>query len=107
MAAMTAPEELYGDNMYHCPQCDQRRPALRYMVPSKVPPILQFALNRFVYDAKSGTRKKIKHSITYPKEICIAGKDYKLCGVITHQGSGVSGVSLTRLMEGSFWSFHL
>lgn len=90
IGALLHSEYLDGENMYRCPQCAKLRPASRRMRPTRLPPILNFALNRFIYDPKLEDRKKVKASIEYPKKITLAGKEFELCGVITHQGSTVS-----------------
>ena len=90
------PEDLDGDNMYRCPSCDQLRRAIRTMKPTHFPPVLHFALNRFVYDVEIGDRKKVKAGILYPNAIRLGGHDYELRGVITHQGAHVGVSALSR-----------
>lgn len=90
LEAMLVPELLDGANKYRCPQCNDLRPATRQTKPSSLPRFIHFSLLRFEYDQKSGSRKKVKASISYPKKLQLGGQEYELCGVITHEGSHVS-----------------
>jgi ubiquitin C-terminal hydrolase len=108
----SVPELMDGDNAYKCPTCNVLRPAEKATKVSRYPPVMHFALMRFVYDMKSKNRKKVKTSIEYPKVIELessqgngpgsgnggGGEDdrgqeeetYDLRGIITHIGTSVS-----------------
>ncbi|KAL7425154.1 hypothetical protein Q5752_000842 [Cryptotrichosporon argae] len=80
------PERLDGDNKYKCPQCDSLQAATRTMILDKLPPVLHLSFLRFVYDVGSGSRKKSKASIAYPRVITLLDKVYELRGVVIHHG---------------------
>ncbi|OCF31948.1 hypothetical protein I316_06331 [Kwoniella heveanensis BCC8398] len=82
-----APEDLIGDNQYHCPVCMRRRDATRRQQPAAYPPVVHISLMRFMYDYKTMARKKVKASISYPKEIQLGQDNYELRGVIIHHGA--------------------
>ncbi|KAK4687825.1 hypothetical protein P7C73_g2281, partial [Tremellales sp. Uapishka_1] len=87
--AFLGTEILDGDNKYFCPRCQKLERATRFAEIISLPPVINFALNRFVYDLSSLTRKKSKASITYPKELVLPGREdvYELRGVVTHGGT--------------------
>jgi ubiquitin carboxyl-terminal hydrolase 48 len=66
-------------------QSATRRTALKTL-----PPVLHFSLMRFAYDPYSGSRKKSKDTISYPRSITLNNEKYDLRGVVLHQGTSVS-----------------
>lgn len=52
-----------GDNQYYCDDCDCKRNAKRITQLSKLPPVLNLQLLRFVYDRTSGMKKKLATKI--------------------------------------------
>ncbi|WWC62222.1 uncharacterized protein I303_104817 [Kwoniella dejecticola CBS 10117] len=86
LSALKNPEILEGDNLYNCPACMRKREATREQRPTRYPPVLHMALMRFVFDAKTMSRRKSPASITYPKQIDLGGQSYELRAVITHEG---------------------
>ncbi|WOO83634.1 Ubiquitin carboxyl-terminal hydrolase 48 [Vanrija pseudolonga] len=87
LAHLLTPEVLSGSNQYRCPDCESLQDATRSTILRKLPPVLHFSLLRFVYDPNSGTRKKSKASITYPRELKLGDDYYDLRGVVSHQGT--------------------
>lgn len=49
---------------YFCEQCDCKRDAVRAIELHRLPPVLSIQLLRYVYDAKTGLRKKIKAPVS-------------------------------------------
>ncbi|KXS14213.1 hypothetical protein M427DRAFT_57668 [Gonapodya prolifera JEL478] len=110
-----APEELSGDNQYHCEQCNTKRDAERMIIVEEAPPILTFQLMRFVYDLKSGTKKKVKSTIKFPEVLDIrpflhqetnlpseSDTDfvYDLVAVLNHRGtSAYSGHYIAHVLD--------
>ncbi|CAG7854462.1 Ubiquitin carboxyl-terminal hydrolase 48; AltName: Full=Deubiquitinating enzyme 48; AltName: Full=Ubiquitin thioesterase 48; AltName: Full=Ubiquitin-specific-processing protease 48 [Serendipita indica DSM 11827] len=89
-------EVLSGDNRYKCPQCNELRDATRYTELHKLPPVLHFSVQRFVFDLQTLSRKKSKSPIRYPAEIDMSQWNsvdsevedmYDLRGVLLHKGS--------------------
>ncbi|KAI0079874.1 cysteine proteinase [Panus rudis PR-1116 ss-1] len=66
LEALLEPEELSGDNKYHCSVCDSLQDAQRYTEFRTLPPVLHVSLLRFVFDLSTMERKKSKHSVTFP-----------------------------------------
>lgn len=87
-------EELTGDNKYYCESCDSKEDAIRCTRLTKLPPVLNLSLNRFIFDMKSGSRKKLNSAINFPEELDMSiylGKDsgsliYNLTGILIHIG---------------------
>lgn len=104
IAALLQPETLSGDNQYLCARCESLQDATRYTELRELPPVLHFALLRFVYDISTMERKKSKHIMSFPTILDMnrflgpAGKKgytaetqihnlYELRGVLLHKGS--------------------
>ena len=53
---------LEGDNQYNCDFCQTKKDALRFteLQKDELPPFLTLQLMRFVYDAKTMNKKKLK-----------------------------------------------
>ncbi|KAL1405904.1 hypothetical protein Q8F55_007584 [Vanrija albida] len=86
LAHLLQPELMSGSNQYRCPSCASLQDATRSTILKKLPPVLHFSLLRFVYDPNSGTRKKSKAQISYPRELKFGDDYYDLRGVVVHQG---------------------
>jgi ubiquitin carboxyl-terminal hydrolase 40 len=105
-------ELLEGDNRYHCGLCDRLVDARRECRLRKLPPVLTFALLRFLYDFKRGERYKDTSQFKFPLELdmtpygcCSHGNkmgeegergggekiSYELYSVVIHGGSTHSG----------------
>ncbi|CAM9367462.1 unnamed protein product [Ascophyllum nodosum] len=53
-------ESLDGDNQYLCEKCGRKQDAVRAIELHRLPPVISIQLLRYVYDARTGQRKKIK-----------------------------------------------
>lgn len=51
---------------YLCEQCDRKEDAVRAIELLRLPPVLSIQLLRYVYDARTGQRKKIKNAVSLP-----------------------------------------
>ncbi|CAF1149694.1 unnamed protein product [Rotaria sordida] len=60
-------EELKDDNQYRCEHCRSLQNAERYIILQTAPEYLILSLNRFEYDKKTNTFRKIFTKINYPK----------------------------------------
>jgi hypothetical protein len=58
--AYLEPEYLVGDNRYLCGSCGVKKDASRRIALSKLPPILNVHLMRYVFDAATGQKKKVR-----------------------------------------------
>ncbi|PVF98765.1 hypothetical protein CPB86DRAFT_338654 [Serendipita vermifera] len=94
-------ETLSGNNQYHCSGCNSLQDATRYSKIKKLPPVLHFSVQRFVFDMETLTRKKSKNILKYPNTIDMslwlnthlpsepsteADEIYKLRGALIHKG---------------------
>ena len=52
-----------GDNEYYCDDCQCKRSAKRMTEITKLPPVLNLQLLRFVYDRNSGYKKKLSKKL--------------------------------------------
>lgn len=98
-------EILDGDNKYHCCRCDERTSAERRVTFSKLPPVLNIQLARYVFDLKTFRKKKLMDRILLPRELKIGkgtgeNHTYILCAVQNHKGSSAySGHYVAEVMD--------
>lgn len=69
------PEELSGDNKYHCNICDSLQDAERKINITHTPEYLIFTLLRFSYDTRLQARSKIFREVKYPKSLLLPVHD--------------------------------
>ncbi|XP_043234034.1 ubiquitin carboxyl-terminal hydrolase 35-like [Amphibalanus amphitrite] len=86
-----APERLCGDNQYHCVRCAGLRDAERQLRLLAPPPHLVVSLVRFVFDRRTGARRKVLAPVglTERLEVPLADRppaQYRLYAVIVHAG---------------------
>ncbi|KXJ21295.1 ubiquitin carboxyl-terminal hydrolase 48 [Exaiptasia diaphana] len=111
-------EELNGDNQYFCMACNSKQNAKRYIEIQALPPVLNLQLLRFVFDRKTGYKKKLNSHVQFPDVLSLDGflrndakQDtsdavYDLTAVLMHQGtSAYSGhyVAHIRDTEANTW----
>lgn len=61
------PEKLTDDNQYFCEKCETKVDALKFIAFNSLPKILMFQFNRFDYDFKTESRKKIFDKVSFPQ----------------------------------------
>jgi len=92
-------EKLDGDNQYMCSMCNSKQDATRAIELKTLPPVLNLQLLRFVFDLKTGSKKKLSSCIQFPDVLDMSEflhKDcqavYDLNAVLIHRGpSAYSG----------------
>ncbi|XP_048741097.1 ubiquitin carboxyl-terminal hydrolase 48-like [Ostrea edulis] len=113
-------EKLEGDNQYMCSTCSSKQNAKRAIQLKRLPPILNLQLLRFVFDKKTGHKKKLNGFIQFPETLNMskfmtsngnlsvndnAAKDgyiYKLKAVLIHRGpSAYSGHYIAHILDES------
>ncbi|KAL9971020.1 hypothetical protein ACROYT_G023497 [Oculina patagonica] len=113
-------EKLDGDNQYYCTQCNSKQNAARYIELHSLPPVLNLQLLRFVFDRKTGYKKKLNSFIQFPdildmkdhvKNGCIGSDSvYELSAVLIHFGvSAYSGHYVAHIRDkksGSWYKFN-
>ncbi|KAJ7393218.1 Ubiquitin carboxyl-terminal hydrolase 48 [Desmophyllum pertusum] len=113
-------EKLDGDNQYYCTQCNSKQNAARYIELHSLPPVLNLQLLRFVFDRKTGYKKKLNSFIQFPdildmkdhvKNGCIGSESvYELSAVLIHFGvSAYSGHYVAHIRDkksGSWYKFN-
>lgn len=62
-------EKLEGDNQYMCSSCSSKQNAARKIHLKNLPPVLNLQLLRFVFDKKTGMKKKLNSFIQFPETI--------------------------------------
>ncbi|OWF55603.1 ubiquitin carboxyl-terminal hydrolase 48-like [Mizuhopecten yessoensis] len=60
-------EKLEGDNQYMCSVCSKKQNAIRTIQLQNLPPVLNLQLLRFVFDKKTGHKKKLNSFIQFPE----------------------------------------
>ncbi|XP_060076420.1 ubiquitin carboxyl-terminal hydrolase 48-like [Ylistrum balloti] len=60
-------EKLEGDNQYMCSVCSRKQNAIRSIQLQDLPPVLNLQLLRFVFDKKTGHKKKLNSFIQFPE----------------------------------------
>eukprot|EP01130_Rhizamoeba_saxonica_P005953 TRINITY_DN2361_c0_g1_i1.p1 TRINITY_DN2361_c0_g1~~TRINITY_DN2361_c0_g1_i1.p1 ORF type:complete len:938 (+),score=212.59 TRINITY_DN2361_c0_g1_i1:55-2868(+) len=95
--AFTEPEVLRGDNKYRCDECDSLQDAKRQLSITQLPPVLNIQLLRFLYDMRSGTKKKKNNAFTFPLELDMSEyveeeeSIYDLYAILIHIGQSAHG----------------
>ena len=92
-------EKLEGDNKYMCSKCNGKQDATRAIELKSLPPVLNLQLLRFVFDVKTGSKKKLNSCIQFPDVLdmteYLPGNQsaiYDLNAVLIHRGpSAYSG----------------
>ena len=127
LADLLAPEHLTGENAYACgsPAClgTKQSASLATRVHAPPPPVLNINLKRFVFDAKTCSRKKVTDRFAFPGELDLApyltyDEDaapgtkaravvYDLTAVLLHKGQSASHGHYIALVKvaGTWWRF--
>ncbi|GBG31131.1 Ubiquitin carboxyl-terminal hydrolase 48 [Hondaea fermentalgiana] len=115
LEAYAAVERLEGHDQYECSNCNSKQDAERFVRIAKFPDVLIVLLNRFVWDGKQGTKKKVKDTIEIPESLDFAKNEtlrtmlseslhetistnmyaasdlaYSLTAVLTHKGASAN-----------------
>ena len=126
LADLLAPEHLTGDNAYACASLacagTKQSASLATRVHAPPPPVLNINLKRFVFDAKTCSRKKVTDRFAFPAELDLApfltydddvaasrgtAVVYDLTAVLLHKGQSASHghyIALVRV-AGTWWRF--
>lgn len=87
-------EKLEGDNQYMCGYCDRKQDATRAIELKSLPPVLNLQLLRFVFDVKTGSKKKLNSCIQFPDVLDMrpylpgdSSAVYDLNAVLIHRGA--------------------
>jgi ubiquitin C-terminal hydrolase len=108
-------EVLEGDNQYHCSHCNSKQDAERVLKLTKLPPVLNVQLSRYVFDRVKFVKKKLMDKVLLPKTLMIGRevgspaadpamqlkeKRYVLCAVMRHHGtSAYSGHYIAEAID--------
>lgn len=101
----TFPEILDGDNQYFCDNCNCKRDAKRYLKLTKLPPVLNVQLSRYVFDRVKFVKKKVSDKVLLPISLEVnhgngRKRKYLLCAVMRHHGtSAYSGHYTAEAMD--------
>lgn len=92
-------EKLDGENQYMCSSCNSKQNAARKIHLKHLPPVLNLQLLRFVFDKKTGMKKKLNSFIQFPEVIDMSkylsdynsivtqnSVTYNLSAVLIHRG---------------------
>ena len=87
-------EKLDGDNQYMCCNCNAKQDATRAIELKSLPPVLNLQLLRFVFDLKTGSKKKLNSCIQFPDVLDMRpylpndkSAVYDLSAVLIHRGA--------------------
>ena len=100
-------EKLEGDNKYMCSKCNEKQNATRAIELKVLPPVLNLQLLRFVYDLKTGSKKKLNSIIQFPEVLDMSAHlpngnaaVYELSAVLIHRGpSAYSGHYVAHIRD--------
>jgi hypothetical protein len=85
------PEELIGENQYHCRNCNKLQDATRTISIEKPPEHLIFTLKRFDYQPLTNQTTKLMIPIDCPNYITLpninSDQEYEIYAVVLHTGS--------------------
>ncbi|VDI64157.1 ubiquitin carboxyl-terminal hydrolase 48 [Mytilus galloprovincialis] len=89
-------EKLEGDNQYMCSSCNSKQNASRKIHLKYLPPVLNLQLLRFVFDKKTGMKKKLNSFIQFPEQIDMTKYlTVNNCAGDSATAEGVDGNSVT------------
>jgi len=91
-----AVDHLTEANQYACAKCDCLQNATKKTKITKLPPVLHIQLLRFVFDTKTGHKKKISDEYSFPYTLKLDVENgisatYELSAVLLHIGSSAYG----------------
>ncbi|KAJ1562286.1 Ubiquitin carboxyl-terminal hydrolase 48, partial [Cladochytrium tenue] len=107
-------ETLDAENKYFCEACQEKQDAKRAIRIRSLPEVLNLQLVRFVFDAKTMTRKKTRSLVAFPASLDLSpfissdGPDlqpshiYDLAAVLMHKGAAAhAGHFVARILDKS------
>ncbi|XP_067929195.1 ubiquitin carboxyl-terminal hydrolase 48-like isoform X2 [Watersipora subatra] len=101
-------EKLTGDNQYFCSNCLSKQNATRRIELQNLPPVLNIQLLRFVFDRKTGRKKKLNTSLQFPGKLELSANGdqhkYELTAVLMHSGvTAFSGHYTAHIHKEDHW----
>ena len=108
---------MEGDNQYFCDNCRQKTDAKRCTKISRLPPILNLQLLRFVYDRNSGTKKKLSNKVKFCENLELSSlvedqtnATYHLGAILLHVGktaySGHYTAQIKKFQTNEWFNFN-
>lgn len=107
---LLTPEHLIGENQYMCSTCSSKQDATKTTKLNSLPKTINFVINRFVFDLKTLSKKKVSTTIEFPQSINMAkykasngictvnDRIYHLTAVLLHRGPNAnSGHYIARV----------
>ena len=96
VAGYLAPEELSGENRYHCEACAAKVDASRSIELLDLPPVLNLQLLRYIYNRTTLQKQKLKTRVRLELELSLPRADgaavpYDLVAVLHHRGASAHG----------------
>lgn len=101
-------EKLEGNDQYLCGPCGSKQNATRSIRLKHLPPVLNIQLLRFVFDRKTGHKKKVSSVVHFPQVLDMANyvhtsagsSTYDLAAVLIHRGpSAYSGHYVAHIKD--------
>ncbi|PNF41272.1 hypothetical protein B7P43_G01466 [Cryptotermes secundus] len=83
------PEQLSGENQYHCDTCGGLQDAQRTIQILQSPSHLVLTLKRFQFNSKTGQRAKLLHWVQCSERIELSQQLYRLYAAVVHSGSSM------------------
>lgn len=101
-------ERLINENQYFCSFCNQKRNATRSTRILSFPNTLNIVINRFVFDMKTMTKKKVNFNIIFPSFVELSSgskekKSFKLKAILLHQGTNANSGHYTAQVLDKTW----
>jgi ubiquitin carboxyl-terminal hydrolase 35/38 len=84
-----SPEQLSGENRYHCDTCGGLQDAQRTIQILQSPSHLVLTLKRFQFNSKTGQRAKLLHRVQCSENIELSQQSYRLYAAVVHSGSSM------------------
>ena len=98
LKVMQAPEYMNGTGKRFCSKCKINQEMRSVMTYTHIPEIVVFQLQRFEYDRKTKSLKKLNQHIPFPSELTFNNRYYKLKTVIVHIGESITFGHFVALM---------
>lgn len=84
-------EIMTGENKYFCSYCQGKFDSTRQATITELPKVLMIQLLRYKYDREISGKRKIQDVFSYPNEIELNSRCYRLVAAVFHKGESAYG----------------
>jgi len=103
ISRLSDPEYLADGNGYIFDGMKTKTDAIMNCQIDKLPDILIIQLKRFQYDVNTWRRYKINNHFEFPENLSLLEKQYRIQGIVIHEGSADYGHYYSYIKNGDVW----